>query len=202
MIGIYKIANPDNKVYIEQFINIERRKNEYIKCKRLKQPKLHNSFKIYSFEDHIFEIIEECSLEQLNERETFWKKYYVGLLGWENMLFYQLVDGGGGIKSDETKHKMSLYAQNRTKEHNLKISQNLKGYKQTPEHCLNKSKAMAGKKVRCKSVIQYDLNGKLIKEWPSAKEACLYFNPKDLNGVSVACLGKQKTAFGFKWKYK
>ena len=41
------------------------------------------------------------------------------------MLFYQLVDGGGGIKSDETKHKMSLYAQNRTKEHNLKISQNL-----------------------------------------------------------------------------
>ena len=47
-----------------------------------------------------------------------------------------------------------------------------------------------------------DLNGKLIKEWPSAKEACLYFNPKDLNGVSAACLGKQKTAFGFIWKYK
>ena len=40
----------------------------------LKQPKLHNSFEIYSFEDHIFEIIEECSLEQLNERETFLEK--------------------------------------------------------------------------------------------------------------------------------
>ena len=51
-------------------------------------------------------------------------------------------------------------------------------------------------------MVGYDLNGKPIKEWPSAKEACLYFNPKDLNGVSASCLGKQKTAFGFKWKYK
>ena len=45
-------------------------------------------------------------------------------------------------------------------------------------------------------------SGIFIKEWSSAKEACLFYNPKDLNGVSACCLGKQKTAFGYIWKYK
>lgn len=202
MIGIYKITNPKGEIYIGQTIGIERRKKEYSKIKSYGQPKLQNSFEKYGWENHMFEVIEECILEQLDEKEIYWKQFYINQYGWEKILFCHLIDGKGGNKSLETKQKMSNYALNRTKEHNKKISDKMKGYKQTSQHCLNKSKAMKGKKVRCKKVLQYDLTDSFIKEWPSAKEACLFYNPKDLNGVSACCLGKQKSAYGYKWKYK
>jgi group I intron endonuclease len=202
MVGIYKIISPEGCVYIGQSIDIERRRKDYSKVKKYGQPKLKRSFKKHGFENHIFDIIEECTIEQLDEKETFYKQQIIKELGWSKALFCQLIDGKGGNKSNETKHKMSLYASNRTQEHNLKISQKLKGHKQTPQHCSNKSKAMKGKKVRCKNVLQYDVEGNFIKEWSAAKEACLFYNPKDLNGVSACCLGRQKTAFGYIWKYK
>jgi group I intron endonuclease len=202
MVGIYKIISPEGCVYIGQSIDIERRRKAYSKVKNYGQPKLKRSFKKYGFKNHTFEIIEECAVKQLDEKEIFYKQQIIEELGWNKALFCQLIDGKGGNKSTETKHKMSLYASNRTQEHNLKISQKLKGHKQTPQHCLNKSKAMKGKKVRCKNVLQHDLQGNFIKEWLSAKEACLFYNPKDLNGVSACCLGRQKTAFGYIWKYK
>lgn len=233
MIGIYKITNPSDKVYIGQSMNIKRRWNHYTNTSLSKgQIKMYNSIKKYGRENHIFEIIEECSLDQLNERETFYKQQFINEYGWSRALFCGLYDAGGGPKSKETiyklkqhkrtddvkkkiskaligikrsiitKEKFSLYAKNRSYEHNLKISQKLKGHKQTPQHCLNKSKAMKGKKVRCKNVLQYDLQGNFIKEWSAAKEACSFYNPKDLNGVSACCLGRQKTAFGYIWKYK
>jgi hypothetical protein len=43
----------------------------------------------------------------------------------------------------------------------------------------------------------------LIKEWPSISEAYLSLNKKITNGcINLACKGKIKTAFGYKWKYK
>lgn len=202
MIGIYKIINPKGKIYIGQSVNIKRRRKEYEKIKCISQPKLYNSFKKHGVENHKFEIIEECSLDQLNEKEIYWKQYYINLVGWEKVLFCQLIDGEGGYKNKETKNKMSLYAKNRPQEHNQKISNKMTGYKQTQQHKLNRSKAIKGKKFRSKIVLQYDLKDNFIKEWPTAKSACLFYNSKDLNGVSACCLGKQKTAFGYKWKYK
>ena len=191
MVGIYKILSPEGCVYIGQSIDIERRRKEYSRVKNYGQPKLKRSFKKHGFENHIFNIIEECTIEQLNEKETFYKQQIIKELGWSKALFYQLIDGKGGNKSDETKRKMSSYASNRTQEHNLKISNKMKGHKQTPEHLLNRSKAVKGKKFRSKIVNQYDLNGNFIKEWNTAKEACLFYNPKDLNGDSACCLGRQ-----------
>ena len=205
MIGIYKITNPNNKVYIGQTVDIERRKKEYKnpnKQKQQSQPKICDSLKKYNFENHIFEVLEECLIEQLDEKEIFYKQQFINEYGWQNALFCHIIDGKGGYKSKETRQKMSNYALNRTKIHNKKISDKLKGYKQTPEHLLNRSEAVKGKKFRSKIVNQYDLVGNFIKEWSTAKEACLFYNPKDLNGVSACCLGKQKTAFGYKWKYK
>lgn len=202
MIGIYKIINPEGKIYIGQTINYDRRKKEYIRQKGKGQPLLNKSMIKYTPEEHLFEILEECNINQLDEKEKYWKEYYINLLGWEKVLFCHIIDGKGGFKSLETKIKMSNYSKNRTKEHNEKISQSLKGYKQTEQHRLNKSKAMMGVKIPGKKVLQYDLQGNFIKEWETARQACLFYNPKDLNGVSACCLGKQKTAFGYKWKYK
>ena len=51
-----------------------------------------------------------------------------------------------------------------------------------------------------KPVLQYDLNGNLIKEWKSINECGRNgFNQGD---ICKCCNGKRKTAKGFIWKYK
>jgi len=73
MIGIYKITNPKGKVYLGQSIDLENRLDRYKYLgSRAKQHKLNNSIEKYGFENHIMEIIEICSLEELDEREIFY----------------------------------------------------------------------------------------------------------------------------------
>ena len=56
-----------------------------------------------------------------------------------------------------------------------------------------------------KSIIQYDLEGNFIKEWLSAKDFALFFNPNNEYNIRTsisACLRKkQETSYGFKWGY-
>jgi group I intron endonuclease len=103
MIGIYKITNPTGKIYIGQSINLEKREDDYMKLRCDKQPKLYNSLKKYGWGQHIFEIIEKCSLEQLNEREIYWGLYYNVLE--ENGLNLRLGDARGKC-SEEMKKKI------------------------------------------------------------------------------------------------
>lgn len=106
-----------------------------------------------------------------------------------------------GVKAGTTGMKHS-------EESKRKISEGLKGHispnkgkKQSKETCDKKSKSMMG--VMNKSILQYDLQDNFIKEWSSISEAYLSLNKKITNGcINLACKGKIKTAFGYKWKYK
>ena len=107
--GIYKIVNPNGKVYIGQSVDIDKRSDayRYINCKG--QPRIYKSLKKYGWENHIHEIIEECSINLLNERETYWKEYYLKQVdnNWQQVLFCELYDKSGGPRSEETKIKIS-----------------------------------------------------------------------------------------------
>ena len=77
MIGIYKITSPSSKIYIGQSIDIERRFNSYKNLTHCKsQIKLYNSLQKYGSSSHTFEVIEICSLNELNIRERYWQDYY------------------------------------------------------------------------------------------------------------------------------
>lgn len=52
-----------------------------------------------------------------------------------------------------------------------------------------------------KVVLQYDLNGNFIKEWPSTMEIERQLGYTNTN-ISACCLGKYKQRYGFKWQYK
>lgn len=125
-IGIYKITNPNNKIYIGQSVNIEERFKKYIKVHNKRQIKLYNSLQKYGPENHIFEIVEECSLEQLNEREIYWGIVF-NVLG-EDGLNLRLGKGRGSC-GETTK---------------LKISNSLLGKKKSKNHCINLSNAKKG----------------------------------------------------------
>jgi len=75
--GIYKITSPSDRTYIGQSINIEKRFSSYFKLRDCnKQILLIRSFKKHGVENHLFEIIEICSKDLLNERERYWQEYY------------------------------------------------------------------------------------------------------------------------------
>lgn len=52
-----------------------------------------------------------------------------------------------------------------------------------------------------KPVLQFDLDGNFISEFSSASEAEHILNVKGSH-IGCCCLGKRKTAYGYKWKYK
>ena len=55
--------------------------------------------------------------------------------------------------------------------------------------------------ARRKAVLQYDLDGNFIREWPSATDASNYIKAC-VSTLSACCRGEQKTCKSFKWEYK
>jgi len=75
MIGIYKIENKVNgKIYIGQSIHIERRFQEH--CRDSSTSLISKAIKKYGKDNFSFEIIEECSIEELNKLEEYYIRSY------------------------------------------------------------------------------------------------------------------------------
>lgn len=139
--------------------------------------------------------------------------------------------GGGGpiTHSKETKEKMSKNRKGKpsplknrkrpeigkklkgrksymTPEVALKISKMLKGKSFTEDHKLKIQQTRGFLKTRKSTwlntpILQYDLNENFIKEWISQTEATNFLN-KNGDGIGACCRGKQKSAYGFIWKFK
>jgi len=196
MIGIYKITNPKGKVYIGQSIHVEKRLKQH-KHKHTKTCTLvYNSIKKYGVENHIFEIIEECSLDKLNERELYWTSYFNAL--YPNGLVLR-AGGEVGEVSLTTKQKMSKSHMGKkdTEQTKQKKSEIAKGRIKTPEWKQNISISHPAKKP----VMQYDLSGRKITTFISINEASRQTGYR-VGDISACCNNKQKTAHGFIWKFK
>lgn len=71
--GIYKITNKiNNKSYIGQSVHIEIRWREHIRKGNL----IHKAIKKYGVNNFTFEILEECKINELNEKEEYYIKKY------------------------------------------------------------------------------------------------------------------------------
>lgn len=79
MIGIYKITNLiNNKCYIGQSVHIERRWTEH--CFPSKTSKISLAIQEFGKENFNFEILEECSIQELDKKEAYWIQYYNSLI--------------------------------------------------------------------------------------------------------------------------
>ena len=101
MIGIYKYQNKINgKIYIGRSTNIIKRKWEH-----LHQPSPYSYFdqilQKIGEDNFTFEIIEECSIEDLQEREKYWISYYHSYAPENRDIGYNLTRGGEEYKSEE-----------------------------------------------------------------------------------------------------
>lgn len=132
MIGIYKITSPSKKVYIGQSTNIEKRKSSYKNIKCNKQTKLYNSLKKYGFEKHKFEVICECEISELNDKERYYQELYCVLgKGGLNCRLTAASDRSGFF-SEEVKLKMSF--SQKGKKHSIEWFEKMKGRKLSEDH--------------------------------------------------------------------
>jgi group I intron endonuclease len=208
IIGIYKITNPKGKIYIGQTVNWKERQKSY-KCYHVKgQTKLYNSLLKYGWENHKKEIIEECLLNELNEKERYWQEYFNVLENGLNCRLTKTNDKSGYMSVDSCVKKsqsLKAYWKNNprkiSEEHMLKMIEGRKGLTRNIETKKKMRDKKIGTSYRNKTTIQYDLNMNQIAEYPSAKEAGDFLG-KCGKSIANCASGRQKTAYGFIWKYK
>lgn len=92
MIGIYKIQNKyTEECYIGQSVDIERRWRQHranLDAKgKLRRYPLYRDMRRYGLSAFTFEVLEECSRSQLNEREDHWITYYAARVHCYNRLY-------------------------------------------------------------------------------------------------------------------
>jgi|688.fasta_scaffold137047_3 group I intron endonuclease len=130
MIGIYKITSPSNRIYIGQSIRLEERLLEYTKQKNCdRQPKLFNSFIKYGIENHKIEILEECTILDLNCRERYWQDFYSVIINGLNCILTKTTDKKS-VFSISVREKMSIARKGKKQsdEHINKRVNSKKGY--------------------------------------------------------------------------
>jgi group I intron endonuclease len=223
MIGIYKITNEINrKIYIGQSVDYEKRKvshkTKFLQyCKSPENHKsgcifLYNSFKKYGFENFTFELIEECLIDELNNREQYWMNFYSS---YEREYGYNLCkiagSSKGTIRNESTRLKNSESAKKRIGDKNPFYGKTHSDYSKN-----EMSKKRSGKKRKNIStekwvehkiwemsyikILQYDIWGNFIKEWNSLSEASNVTKIKK-GRISESLTEHQPTAGGFIWKY-
>ena len=225
--GIYKITNLiNNKIYIGSTCNFKDRKSKHKNKKT--NTMISRAISKYGWNNFLFEIIEYCEKEILIEREQFYLDMYqpfkenngynilknCSLNGWfghkhteetkrlmseKKKNYIPWNKGKTGVQkcSDETKRLMS---ENRTGENNSFYN------KRHTDETRNKiSKKLIGRNNShvYKRILQIDKEtDEIIKEWESIASVYLFLGLcKTNSGISKVCKGKQKTAYGFKWKY-
>ncbi len=174
--GIYKWTSPSGKSYIGQAINLKKREREFKRPNSIYTSKgsaIDNARTKYkNFELWTYEVIEECEIDELNEREEYWIAYYDthkhgynstdggdGNKGWvpseaqtKHLQYCQSIARANGCydewySSDTLKQMTSERFKGRTwtEEQRQQISNSLKGNKLSEKHCEKMSRAMKKK---------------------------------------------------------
>ena len=184
--GIYMWTSPSGKSYIGQAVDLDKRKSNFLSFgTRYAGSKINNARRKYNnIQYWTYAILEYCDIDDLDERE----EYYISL--YNTMRKGYNCESGGNenkIVSDEVKRKLSK----------AKKGENNPMY---GKHLDDETKD----KIRLrhnKAVVQYTKEGEFVAEYESALVA------KNITGIyssniSKCCLGKFKSAGGFKWAYK
>jgi len=147
-------------------------------------------------------ILEEIDNVSLSEWK-FWECYWIEQFTNWGFVLKNKNNGGGGA----TKQNFSPQRSKKISKARLGKPMPHKGKPFSEEHKA-KIKATRGfLKERentwvAKPVLQYDLDGNFISEFVSQQEAQYIMGKPNSDGVGACCRGTQKTAYGYKWKYK
>jgi len=156
----------------------------------------------------------------------FWESYWIEQFKQWGFKLENKNNGGGGPSSytEEQKQKMrksrikgtgnkiskTLKTRNHSQYYTQEVRDKISKGNKIPKPFSNVHKQNIGiaKRKQAKIVLQCDLDGNVIKEWESKGQAALWIQEQTnktsnlVSQIKDCILGRQKTAFGYKWKYK
>ena len=231
--GIYKIVHiQSGKTYIGQSDDLERRlqahRNWFINPKRIINRHLYNYAKKYPIEDFIFEPVEYCEINILNERELYWCQIYK-----DNTFNVRLepVTNRGVKRADEfcamnseiqkkrfsdpnnlAKHRDMIKKRSLNPNWIKGINDAAKKRAADPEWKRKQKEIVNGKEradnIRIKNfntcysncVAMLDIEGNMLNYFLNVQDASKSIG-KGRSNISSCLTGKLGTAYGYKWKY-
>ena len=227
MVGIYRITNLVNgKTYIGQSIDIKRRFSEHRCISHESNIHLKRALKKYGKENFKYEVLEECDISELDEKEV----YYISTLKPE----YNIASGGQSslrtypeeVKKVISQKSKAQWERMTDEEKRYRVEHNLKGQpkghlvsdetrKKLRDKNLGKKQSVETINKRKQTIIEKKKNGyvqtnaghrkKVIcvetrEIFDSVKEASERFNINPSN-ISHVLKGKQKSTKGYHFEY-
>ena len=219
MACVYKIQNKANgKFYIGSTIDFERRKREHfgeLKRGMHHSKKMQDDYDKYGQNYFSMSIIENCADDARLDRE----QYYIDL--------YDASNNGYNISDSAYYSKAGFCTMNKDgennpfygKHHSEETRQRLRdtcdknrdkrsGWKHKEETIEKMSKKSSkGKNANATHILQYDLDGKFLKEWDCIADIVEFYKMPGHSNVSNCCernagrIEKLCQAKGFIWKY-
>jgi predicted GIY-YIG superfamily endonuclease len=234
MIGIYSILNlKNNKIYVGSSKSLQRRKYEHfysLSKNTHYNNHLQNAYNKYGKNSFIFNILEECELSQLSNREEYWIKIYSSL---DNNYGYNgcIVENSSHYYQQHTKDKMSLSNKSKKQVYQYDLQGNLLNRFDSIKKCslvinidrraiqnsLNNTNQTArgfyfsfgsfdyintNKFQHDKRISKYTLNDNYICSYNNIKQAAIDMNVAYTNLSRHLSQNKPKTIRGFKFKYQ
>lgn len=119
------------------------------------------------------------------------KHYMIHRLVWKAF-------NGSIPKNMQCNHLNEIKTDNRLENLNLMTSKENVNYGTRNERA---GKVLKNRKDQSKIVLQFTLESILVKEYPSVMQA-VRDNGFNQGNIFACCNGRQKTAYGYKWRYK
>ena len=203
---IYKITNSVNgKIYIgKTSSSIEERwkehKRDSIKDSEKHRP-LYRAMNKYGIENFSVEELEKCDTDKIAcEREVYWIEYYGSFKNG-----YNATKGGDGRQYADYDLILALFREGKTGKEICQIT----GYSYKTITLALEQKGISVEerkkrgRIQNKAVLMLDKDTlDILKIFPSMSEAEKFLKkPGGYRHISEVCLGKRKTAYGYKWKY-
>ena len=215
MCGIYKIENLINgKIYIGKSIDIQKRFRTHISDSfNENQPSynhlIHKAIRKYKPENFSFNVVEQCSEDELDQKEINWIRIYDCCVLDGKDKGYNMTRGGEGSSSIDVYKVYELWDSglsineiaNALHCGRHAISVRVKEYENyTQEENKDRHYNLISK-ARQKEICQYDFNGEFIQEY----ESVLIASEKTGIGYRTICSnaqGQTSSAGGSQWRYK
>lgn len=209
MIGIYKATNKiNNKCYIGKSVDIDYRINRHRRDAFRETSSAYNCYfykaiRHYGLDNFTFEVIEECDVEKLDDREKYYIKLYNSY--YKNGGGYNLTRGGDGALKQDYQLICDLWNDGLTISD---IAKKVHGSRNTVKNILKICEAdyseeearRRGTLKKCIPIERRSMLGEFIDVWPSSKEIERKFGI-DHSSVIDCCNYLVRYAGGYKWRY-
>ena len=187
MIGIYKITNQINgKMYVGQSINIEQRWKKHCRVvsndsnSPMKNYPLYQAMLKYGINNFSFEILEQCDISELNQKEQEWIAKLRTYINYPDSNGYNLTIGGDGTRKITLEEINNIYKKWNEGLTVTEIAQQFSrdcGTVSTilDNICTHEQRVMRGtiraSEKKNKTIYQYNCYGQLINKYNSLIEA-------------------------------